>query len=174
VLRRHSFHPERIASRPLWLLGATLALGLAACAPARQGPPVRPEFTFNPQSETVTAALSQAFKSPLYDARIRLGKGKSFKYEGTDQRAFLAMIDRFYLEHPGFCPVENAFLFDQEHQVYLSLAAHPGTGIGAASPEAREVRVLVYDQSQQPQLTFAFFEGLSTNPITASPCRTSR
>jgi hypothetical protein len=174
MLHARAFKPNHIRSGPLWLLGATLALGLAACAPAKQGPPLRPEFTFNPQSETITAALGQAFKAPLSEARVRLGTGKSFKYEGTDQRAFLAMIDRFYLEHPGFCPVENAFLFDQEHQLYLSLAAHPGTGIGAASPEAREVRVLVYDQSQQPQLTFAFFEALSTNPITASPCRTSR
>jgi hypothetical protein len=173
MVNARALQSERI-SRPLWLLGATLALGLAACAPAKQAAPVRPEFSFNPQSETITEALGQVFKAPLAEDRVRLGKGKSFKYEGTDQRAFLAMIDRFYLEHPGFCPVENAFLFDQEHQVYLSLAAHPGTGIGAVSPEAREVRVLVYDQSQQPQLTFAFFEGLSTSAVTANPCRTSR
>jgi hypothetical protein len=134
-----------------------LMVGLMSCIPSQ----VKYEYINLPQSQV--QALSAPFVNDLTKAGIKLETGSAYRYDGSDDRAFLATIDRFYLENPGFCPVENGFFFLEDRQLYLTLAA-----------KDFQVRAFIYDQSLRPKLLFAFINASSATKLPVTPCQTAK
>ena len=157
--------------QPLLLLTQAFALGalMMSCAPANQVRVPKADYLFTPLAATAVSTLAQPFKSNLERVGITLEEGQAFGYEGDDERAFYAAVDKFYLEHPGFCPVENAFL-NAANSLYLTVAARPAARPGDPGTVG-EVWAFVYDQSRKPKLTFAFVKGSSSRAIAGTPCR---
>jgi hypothetical protein len=97
-----------------------------------------------------------------FELRITDGGQTASRYSGSDGNAFLFIVDRFYAQHPGFCPLEvNGFHAHLEGKVFLTLAA-----------KGLEVRGFVYDLSARPAVTFAFFAASSPTVLKTQPCRT--
>ncbi len=147
-------------SRVLQLWGSIFLL--AACAPQTAPSPYSIPFV-ETSTETATTLLL-AFKNTLRTLEITLDTqtAKAYKYEGTNDKAFLAAIDRFYLENPGFCPLEKAFYYADNKTTLMTLAAKPNT---------TEIRAFIYDLAQRPKLSFAFYQGNSKTPLKTAPCR---
>jgi hypothetical protein len=138
-----------------WLLVGLL--GLVACAPS-SAPPEQP---WQAADEAVLTVLRTPFVELLQTRGITLGVGQAFRYEGSDERVFLQVIDQFYRQHPGFCPVERGFAAAPDRPLYITLAAN-----------GLDVRALVYDQSRKPKLSFSFIQGSSLSALPTTPCRT--
>jgi hypothetical protein len=135
-----------------------LILAFSSCVPAE----VKATYTFSDLEPAKTTELSNVFQPVFQQLGIRIGGGKAFRYEGKDDRAFLATIDRFYLEHPGFCPLQDAFFVAPDQSLYMTLAA-----------KDFEVAAFIYDQSRRPSLIFAYLGGKSIKKIPTIPCRTA-
>jgi hypothetical protein len=88
--------------------------------------------------------------------------GTAQRYSGDDTRAFSLIIDRFYLEHPGFCPVTNGFMISATGKTAVTFAT---------DEDGSEVRALVYDLSSRPNFSFVFLRGFSRNKLPVTPCR---
>ena len=84
------------------------------------------------------------------------------RYEGNDNRAFSLAIDRFYLEHPGFCPVVGGFLISSSGRSAVTFTA---------DEKGREVRAFVYDLVSRPRFSFAYVKGSSREVLPVTPCR---
>ncbi len=135
---------------------------LAACVPVNN----KVEYAFAPLSEQTGLELTKPFDDQLKMLGIRLGPGLAYQYNGNDSRAFLFVVDRFYLEHPGFCPLaENGFLYLENNTgLFMSLAApiEPQTG--------NPVIALVYDQNAKPKLRFVSLQGSSRTILPVTKC----
>jgi hypothetical protein len=134
-----------------------LLAGLMSCVPSQ----VKYDYVSLPQSQV--QELSAPFLKDLSKVGVKLETGAAYRYDGSDDRAFLATIDRFYLENPGFCPVENGFFFLEDRQLYLTLAA-----------KDLQVRAFIYDQSLRPKLIFAFINASSATKLPVTPCQTAK
>jgi hypothetical protein len=138
-------------------LVAFFLLSLAACVPAAV------QYKFNNLGEIKAREMATTFIPQLKAIGVQLeDRGTAYQYQGSDERAFLAVADKFYLEHPGFCPLQDAFFIAPDQSLYMTVAA-----------KDLEIAVFIYDQSQKPNLTFAFFNGKSTTKIPTVPCRTA-
>lgn len=132
-----------------------LGVLLVGCAPRADGP----RITFTSLGMAEYTALITPFKADLAAVGIQVTRASVFGYAGSDPQAFNVATRDFYARSPGFCPVQGGFLSASERPVYLTLAAR-----------GNEVRGFVYDQTQRPKLTFAYFEGTSTAPLERQPC----
>ena len=135
-----------------------LVLVINSCVPVE----VKADYVFSDLEPAKATELSTVFQPVFKQLGIRIGTGKAFRYEGKDDRAFLATIDRFYLEHPGFCPLQNAFFAAPDQSLFMTLAA-----------KDLEIAAFVYDQSRRPNLVFAYLDGKSTKKIPTVPCKTA-
>jgi hypothetical protein len=134
-----------------------ILLFLASCVPAVL------QYKFNSLDENKAREMATSFIPQLKAIGVQLeDRGTAFQYQGIDERAFLAVVDKFYLEHPGFCPLQDAFFIAPEQNLYMTVAA-----------KELEVAAFIYDQSQKPNLTFAFFNGKSSKKIPTIPCKTA-
>jgi hypothetical protein len=136
--------------------------GLVACVPVSQ----KVEYKFLPLTENVGLELVKPFKDQLKSLEIQLGSGVTYQYDGNDSRAFLVVVDRFYLEHPGFCPlIENGFLYlENQPGLFMTLAAPLEPQVG------NPVIALVYDQTFKPKLTFVSLKGSSRKVLAVNKC----
>ena len=109
--------------RLVWLLGCLGLLAfVSACAPAVTSA----NFEYAPLSATTAQAMVRGFAPTLEGLAINLERGSetALRYAGSDQQAFLAIIDRFYQQNPGFCPLERGgFHSDTSGKVFLTIAA---------------------------------------------------
>jgi hypothetical protein len=124
------------------------------------------EYKFLPLTENVGLELVNPFKDQLKNLEIQLGSGMAYQYDGNDSRAFLVVVDRFYQEHPGFCPlVENGFLYlENQPGLFMTLAA-------PLQPQAgNPVIALVYDQTFKLKLTFVSLKGASRKVLAVNKC----
>jgi hypothetical protein len=133
---------------------------LVGCAPRTAPDALSVVFVAAPVS--LANELSLPFAQTLATLDIRLEQGTAFRYEGADNNAFLAAIDRFYLENPGFCPLEKAFFYADNKTTLLTLAAKPNT---------TQIRAFIYDLAGRPKLSFAYFVGSSRSVQKTAPCR---
>jgi hypothetical protein len=135
---------------------------VTACAPKAVPNAYSVPFQSLPSTEAVM--LSEPFQATLTSLGIvlNISESKVFRYEGTDDRSFLAAVDRFYLESPGFCPLEKAF-YPGANNISMTLAAKSGT---------TQVRAFMYNLSTRPKLVFAYIFGTSRNPLKTAPCHT--
>jgi hypothetical protein len=138
------------------------ALLLVGCAPRTV--PDAYSVVFLETAPSVASELSLPFAQVLASLEIRLDSGTAFRYEGADNNAFLAAIDRFYLENPGFCPLEKAFYSAENKTTLMTLAAKPNT---------TQIRAFIYDLASRPKLSFAYFVGLSRTVQKTAPCRSA-
>jgi hypothetical protein len=144
------------------LMALMCMFGLVACVPVNQ----KVEYKFLPLTESIGLELVKPFKEQLKNLEIQLGSGIAYQYDGSDSRAFLAVVDRFYQEHPNFCPVsENGFLYlEKQPGLFMTLAAplEPRAG--------NPVIALVYDQTFKPKLTFVSLKGSSRKVLAVNKC----
>jgi hypothetical protein len=138
-------------------LVALLLVSLMSCIPAVV------QYKFNSLDEIKARDMVASFIPQLKAIGVQLeDRGAAYQYQGSDERAFLAVVDKFYLEHPGFCPLQDAFFIALEQNLYMTVAG-----------KNLEIAAFIYDQSQKPNLTFAFFNGKSTKKISTVPCKTA-
>lgn len=76
------------------------------------------------------------------------------------------VVDRFYQEHPNFCPVlDNGFLYlENQPGLFMTLAAPLEPQVG------NPVIALVYDQTFKPKLTFVSLKGSSRKVLAVNKC----
>ena len=132
-----------------------LALLFIACAPAVNAP----------RFEAVggeALAWTRDFADVLEYHRISFTAGQLYHYSGNDDKAFLAAVDGFYLEMPGYCPIKDGYHVAPIGALQMTLAAK-GSG----------VRALIYDLSRKPAFTYAILAGSSQQPLPVTPCRTA-
>jgi hypothetical protein len=144
---------------------AILLAFLAGCAPQVK-PPDAYSVPFQDASPEVATALAKGFSQTLKDlgVTLMLEGAKAYRYEGVDDRAFLAATDRFYLDAPGHCPLERAFYYADNKTTLMTLAA---------KPNSNQVRAFIYDLAVRPKLVFAFYSATSRAPLKTVPCRTA-
>jgi hypothetical protein len=143
------------------LVISTGLLLLSACVPASSSPP---NYAFETLPRETGQAMVRGFGSVLRDLEIQitLNPESALRYSGSDSNAFLFIVDRFYQQNPGFCPLEKSgFHPDSSGKVFLTLAA-----------KGLEVRGFVYDLSSRPAVTFTTFSGSSRGVLKTQPCRT--
>jgi hypothetical protein len=147
-----------------WLVAISLA-AFIGCAPQVKAPDAY-TVPFPDASPEIANTLLKAFTTTLKDLGITLTlEGvKAYRYEGVDDRAFLAATDRFYLDVPGYCPLERAFYYADNKTTLMTLAA---------KPNSNQVRAFIYDLATRPKLVFAFYFGTSRTPLKIAPCRTA-
>ena len=135
---------------------------LVACVPVNQ----KVEYKFLPLNEQAGLDLVKPFNDQLKSLEIQLGTGIAYQYDGSDSRAFLVVVDRFYQEHPNFCPVlENGFLYlENQPGLFMTLAAPLEPQVG------NPVIALVYDQTFKPKLTFVSLKGSSHKVLAVNKC----
>lgn len=135
----------------------SLTVTLTGCATR-----VTPTYTFQSLESARGLILIEPFRTVLNDLEIRIESGQAFRYDGDDDRAFLAAADAFYTTSPGFCPLrEQAFHFLETQAVFMTIAA-----------KELQVRVFVYDRTERPKLEYAYLNGSSTKKLEVTPCRT--
>jgi hypothetical protein len=136
----------------------SLAVAFIGCAP--RGAPI---YTFQSLETARALALIEPFRAVLKDLEIRVEGGRAFRYDGDDDRAFLAAADAFYMESPGFCPLrDGAFHFLEGRAVFMTIAA-----------KELQVRVFVYDRTERPKLEYTYLNGSSMKKLEVTPCRTA-
>jgi hypothetical protein len=144
-----------------------LVLILIGCAPVNTTPkaPAPPELNLTNLTAVKTNELVLPFLEPLKQkgVTLNLATAKGYQYDGTDERAFLVITDRFYLENPGFCPLESGqgFLVGPTGKTFLTLAAN-NTGL--------EVRGYIYDLKNRPKVEFIYIRGFSMKELKIVPC----
>jgi hypothetical protein len=130
------------------------------CAPSAN----TPDYVLESLPRDAAHALIAPFSSVLrrLELRVQDETQTASRYDGTERNAFLFIVDRFYQQNPGFCPLEtNAFHADASGKVFLTLAAR-----------GLEVRGFVYDLAARPAVTFAVFAASSQSVLNTQPCRT--
>lgn len=142
----------------LGAVAVALSAGLIGCAPAATEPAPLEVASLG---EADARALTLEFKPVLDALGVSLTQTRGYRYAGSDDNAFLRVIDSFYRENPGFCPVEGGFHAGGNGRVFLTLAAR-GT----------LVRGFVYDLSARPRLQYIFLAGSSRASLKTQPCRT--
>ncbi len=105
--------------------------------------------------------LTRPFRAEWQRFGVNLEVSGSFRYTGSEDAAFYRVVDRFYRENPGFCPVEKGFLVGVDGQTFVTLAAR-----------GLEVRAFAYDLSARPGLTVVFLTGQSSRVLKTQSCRT--
>jgi hypothetical protein len=138
------------------LLRYVLFIALMGCAP----PAVTFQFT---PTTTSPLNLARVFPDVLQYYKIQFSKGTSFEYTGTDERAFLAVVDSFYLEVPGYCPMIDGYHVSSTGFWQMTLAA-----------KDKGVRALIYNLNQKPKFEYAILEGQSLEPLPTRPCSTAK
>ena len=133
----------------------TLTLALISCAPTVVAPRLEPV-------SGDALAWSREFTDVLTHYRIGLTRGQVYRYDGADERAFLAAVDGFYLEAPGYCPTVDAYQLAATGTLQMTLAA-----------KDNGVRALIYDLSAKPRFIYAILEGSSAEKLPVTPCRTA-
>jgi hypothetical protein len=139
---------------------------LVGCAPATKEAP-KPQF-----QEVVFGSnddfkhLLEPFNSQLANLGVkRIDKYRAYKYVGSDDSGFIQAINDFYLTYPGFCPlVDNAFYPAQNGIVFMTLASN----------NSPQLRGFLYDQSQKPRLTYAYFEASGESSFASISCKTAK
>jgi hypothetical protein len=134
-------------------ISIAIILLLVSCAPAVVAP------RFEPVAGDALNQ-SQEFTEILEHYKITLTNGKLYRYDGNDERAFLAAVDAFYLEKPGFCPVVDGYYVTPNGQHQLTLAA-----------QKTNIRAFIYNLSNKPKFEYAVLEGSSLEPLPVTPCR---
>ncbi len=146
----------------LKLLFSSLMLALCGCVPAATS--AAPNYSFEPLPEETTRAMIGGFAATIRTLELRLDANSETgsRYVGSDGNAFLFIVDRFYRENPGFCPLERGgFGVDAGGKTFLTLAA-----------KGLEVRGFVYDLSSRPSVSFVVFRASSAAALKTQPCRT--
>lgn len=165
--RRVPLATSFVRSLARWLVLAALA-ACVGCAPSVQGDPggrraeQRIVFTEG-DGESVLPTLVAPFHAYLEGRRIELMGARAFRYDGADPNAFVVAINKFYRDHPGFCPLVDAFAAAPDGQRFLTLASDGTTSI----------KVFLYDHSERPQLTFAFADATSARVLPVTRCETA-
>ncbi|GEM50062.1 hypothetical protein [Deinococcus cellulosilyticus] len=146
----------------LWLV----LLLMVACAPRAQNagalePTVKEvqPLTLEALPEAATTELLQAAQAVLQGLQITVRQVTGKQYRGQDSEAFVRMVDRFYAEHPGYCPLEEAFYFTNLPSVYLTVTA-----------KGNQVAVFIYDQRNRPQIQAVVAEGTMPNAPVVTVC----
>jgi hypothetical protein len=106
--------------KAIWWL--SMLLLSSACVP-RAAAPDPYTVPFIEATSEVTNQLLEPFTSTLSSLGITVSPetAKAYRYEGNNDTAFLAAIDRFYLENPGFCPLEKAFYYADNKTTLITL-----------------------------------------------------
>ena len=144
-------------------IGLLLLLTISACTP--QATPRDPySVPFTEAQPEIIGQLLQPFKTTLENTGVTLSteNAKAFRYDGTADTAFLAAIDRFYLENPGYCPLEKAFYYAENKTTLMTLAAKPNTTL---------IKAFIYDLASRPKFVFTYLSGSSRTPQKTAPCR---
>jgi hypothetical protein len=139
---------------------------LTGCAPAAKQDP-KPQFVEVVQgSSDDFKRLLEPFNSTLSNLGVkRITSYRAYKYTGNDDSGFIQAINDFYLTYPGFCPlVDNAFYPAQNGIVFLTLASN----------NSPQIRGFLYDQSQKPRLTYAYFEASGESSFSSISCKTAQ
>jgi hypothetical protein len=142
---------------------ALLALVLVACAPSVQNTGSS-SLPVTEASEETLVMLLAPFANTFNHLGIVVTEGKAYRYEGDDVNAFIQAINEFYRTNPGFCPLKQGFYPAESGVQFMTLAGRNTT----------EIRGFLYDQSQRPRLTYAYFEGTASQVFTATVCETAR
>lgn len=144
-------------SNRLTVISLLLSFVVLGCAPAVQTE-ARPEVF--PLSATVGQEQLGYFQEDLKELRITILTINSYQYRGTDEGAFLKIIQGFYKDHPGFCPLVNSFYLKEEPLgIYMTVTA-----------KGHEVAAIVYDQRQKPKFTYTMIHGLSDTVLETTSC----
>ncbi len=142
------------------LLTAVLSSLLLACAPSVTESQPAP-LVLEPIPLVSGLELTRPFRAQWQDFGVSLEVSGSFRYSGSEETAFYRVVDRFYTENPGFCPVEKGFLVGLDGKTFVTLAAR-----------GLEVRAFAYDLSARPGVTFVFLKGQSSRVLKTQSCRT--
>jgi hypothetical protein len=146
----------------LVVLLSSLVLMLCACVPVATS--ATPNYTFEPLPAETARAMIAGFTATIrtLELRVETNTEVGSRYVGSDGNAFLFIVDRFYRENPGFCPLERGgFGVDAGGKTFLTLAA-----------KGLEVRGFVYDLSSRPSVSFVVFRASSAVALKTQPCRT--
>ncbi|GGJ59629.1 hypothetical protein [Deinococcus roseus] len=142
------------------LLKAVVLLAvLTACAPSvtqpdEEAPPV------TALDAGMAQQLQEAFSEIFTDAGIVIQQKSAFKYAGLSATGFTALINLYYKNHPGFCPVVDGFYISESRpNTYMTLTA-----------KGNKVSAFVYDQSEKPFVTYAYLEGESRQVLETRSC----
>lgn len=131
-----------------------VVVGLVACTPT-----AAPLSTQSLDADS-TRKLLDAFNGTFQELHLTLTSTTGRQYTGKDGQAFKQVVTAFYQNHPGFCPIENAF--------YLSETT-PGLYMTVTSND-QQVALLIYDQRKSPLLSYVVAEGVANPPLPSSPC----
>jgi hypothetical protein len=147
------------------LFGLLLAAGVAACAPRVVEAPPPPPLEVTPLGSAEFNALVAPFGKTLGALGVaQYDRYWVYRYGGVEDDAFISATNEFYLQNPGFCPlVENAFFASETGTQFMTLAGN----------NTNELRGFLYDQSQRPRLTYAYFAVRGNGPFQAIVCETA-
>jgi hypothetical protein len=142
-----------------------LGILFGACAP-RAATPDPFSVPFTEAAPEIALQLLQPFGNTLRDLSITLvlEGAKTYRYDGSNDTAFLAAIDRFYLENPSYCPLEKAFYYAENKTTLMTIAAKPNTTL---------IKAFIYDLASRPKFVFAYVSGSSKTPQKTAPCRSA-
>lgn len=144
-------------------LSLLIALVLLGCAPAIEDPLEEPLATESANAEVMSTLISP-FAQDLGALGITVTQREAYIHSGSDPDAFAKATNTFYLSNPGFCPLENAFFYDETGTKFMTLA---GNNTGS-------IRGFLYDQSRRPRLTYAYFSGQTQQNLRAIVCDTAQ
>jgi hypothetical protein len=149
-----------------WWQFVFLLILLAACAPRTVETPPPPPLEVTPLGRDAFVALVNPFATTLGELGVAQYDSYSvYRYDGAENDAFIRATNEFYLRNPGFCPlVNNAFFAADNGVQFMTLAGN----------NTNELRGFLYDQSQRPRLTYAYFAVRGNGRFQAIVCETAR
>lgn len=130
---------------------------LGACAPKVQ---TLPETSISSLDPSYAQTLLASFYPDLTRLGVTVKDSTSYGYNGDLMGADRVVVADLYANNEGFCPVRDGTLRANGRPYVLVLAADGNRG----------VRGVVYDESREPRLTYAYFTGQSLQPL-ATRCR---
>ena len=145
------------------VLTCTMPFLLVACLPSTTKSKDNGKlFLIETADETVYQQLVIPFEQDLKQLGVKVESHTTFRYNGSDPKAFIQTINDFYRQNPNFCPLKEAFYAAPNGLIFMTLASDNSTN----------VRGFLYDHSNKPRLTYAYFKGVSSNILPAIVCDT--
>jgi hypothetical protein len=139
---------------------------LAGCAPRIVEAPPAPPLEVTPLGSDAFTVLITPFGQTLGELGVaKYDSYSAYRYNGVENDSFIRATNEFYLRNPGFCPlVDTAFFAADNGVIFMTLAGN----------NTNELRGFVYDQSQRPRLTYAYFAVRGNGPFQAIVCETAK
>lgn len=103
--------------------------------------------------------LVQDFSSDLLNQNIQIITTRGYLYTQENPQGLGIILQHFYQQNPGFCPLKNAFFPAQDPSIYMTLLG-----------KARAIRGFIYDLREKPKISYVFFEAQSQIPLERVSC----